>query len=182
MNTLNQLAALKDGRIDAGIGRLTFDDPVIGRHVIEHERLIAAVPANHPLACGEGPLALAELAGETLILYPSEPRPSYADQVLDILRDNGLRPQTVRTVRELQTALGLVSAEAGVAIVPASIRRLRRDDVSYRDIAECGAVSPIILNWRCADSTGPLAVLLRLCREMSGDAKVTVNEPVRPTD
>ncbi len=103
---------------------------------------------------------MAELVGETLILYPSAPRPSYADQVLGILREYDLRPSEVRTVRELQTALGLVSADAGVTIVPAAIQRLRRDDVTYRAIAEPGAVSPIILNWRASDSTGALAALV----------------------
>lgn len=167
---MSQLAALKDGRIDAGIGRLTFDDPDISRHVIEHERLVAALPASHPLAQSSDPVSLADMVGETMILYPSAPRPSYADQVLGIMREYGLRPSAVRTVRELQTALGLVSADAGVTIVPAAIQRLRRDDVTYRAIAEPGAVSPIILNWRASDSTGALAALVQLCRDLPAGA------------
>ena len=62
----------------------------------------------------EGPLRLADLAAETLIVYPKAPRPSYADQVLALFRERGLKPPGAR-VRELQTALGLVAAEAGYA-------------------------------------------------------------------
>lgn len=162
MNTISQIAALKEGRIDAGLGRLTFEDPLIQRRVIAHENLVAALASNHPLASTDCPLGLAELEMEALILYPSEPRPSYADQVLSIFREYGLQPRNVREVRELQTALGLVSADAGVSLVPSSIQRLKRDDIVYRPIAEPGAVSPIILNWRRNDSSEAILALLSI--------------------
>lgn len=162
MNTLNQLTALKDGGIDVGIGRLSFEDPQISRRVIEHERLVAALPKNHPLAQRDGPVSLADLASDVLILYPSAPRPSYADQVLGIFSDYDLRPTACREVRELQTALGLVSAEAGVAVVPTTIQRVRRDDIHYRDIVEEGAISPIILSWRTGDTSGALDIFLKI--------------------
>ena len=38
------------------------------------------LPKGHPLA--GSPLSLAQLAGEAFILYPANPRPSYADHVL----------------------------------------------------------------------------------------------------
>ena len=39
---------------------------------------------------------------------------------------NTLKPPIVHEVRELQTALGLVAAESGICLVPASVERLRR--------------------------------------------------------
>ena len=59
-----------------------------------------------------------------------------------------LKPAVVHEVRELQTALGLVAAESGVCLVPASVERLRRDNVVYRPLDEPGAVSPIIMSAR----------------------------------
>lgn len=167
MNTVSQIAALKDGRIDAGLGRLTFEDPAIQRHVIAHENLVVALSVDHPLASATGPLSLADIENERLILYPSEPRPSYADQVLSIFHDYGLRPQDVREVRELQTALGLVSAEAGISLVPSSIQRLRRDDIVYRRISEAGAMSPIILSWRQHDTSPATRALLQICASLN---------------
>lgn len=167
MNTISQIAALKEGRIDAGLGRLTFEDPAIQRHVVAHEDLVAAVAVGHRLASAIGLVSLADLEKEPLILYPSEPRPSYADQVLSIFHDYGLHPQDIREVRELQTALGLVSAEAGISLVPSSIQRLRRDDIVYRRIAEPGAVSPIILSWRQHDSSSATRELLQICESLS---------------
>ena len=166
MNTVVQIAALKDGRIDAGFGRLRFEDPAIRRHLIARERLLMALPAGHPLALRGQPISLTNLSGEPLILYPSEPRPSYADQLLAVLKDHGVHPGSTREVRELQTALGLVAAGAGIAIVPATVQRLRRDDIVYRPIAERDAVSPIIVSWRLADQSELARLLERLCGEL----------------
>ena len=167
MNTVVQIAALKAGRIDAGFGRLRFEDPAIRRHLIARERLLMALPARHPLGLQGGqPISLTHVSGEMLILYPNEPRPSYADQLLAVLQDHGIQPGSTREVRELQTALGLVAAGAGIAIVPAAVQRLRRDDVIYRPIAERDAISPIIVSWRLADQSEHTRVLERLCVEL----------------
>jgi len=58
MTTLEQVAALKDGRIDAGFGRLRFDDGTIVRSVIREERLCLVAPRGHKLAAKKGKLRL----------------------------------------------------------------------------------------------------------------------------
>ena len=57
---------------------------------------------------------LRDLVGETLIIYPRAPRPSYADQVLALFHDRALEPAKIYEARELQIALGLVAAGEGV--------------------------------------------------------------------
>src|SRR6266702_4465651 len=81
MFTIEQLSALKGGRIDVGFGRLRFDESQLAREVLVEEPLIAALPAGHALA-DVAQLTLDALSKETLIIYPSTPRPSYADQQL----------------------------------------------------------------------------------------------------
>ena len=91
MFTLEQLGALKGGRIDVGFGRLRFDDDQLVREALIEEKLIAALPVGHPLADPARPLTLAEIANETLIVYPSTPRPSFADQLT--VAYTGCRPR-----------------------------------------------------------------------------------------
>jgi len=165
MNTVIQIGALKDGRIDAGLGRLLLEDAHIERRIIAREQMVVALPVDHRLAQGEEPIALHAIAAEPMILYPKEPRPSYADQVIAAFRQHDLRLEHIREVREIQTALGLVAAGAGVCVVPASVQRLHRDDVVYRPLAEQDAVSPITLSWRRGDSSDATALLLRLCAD-----------------
>lgn len=164
MVSLEQILALKEHRIDVGFGRIGFDDKAVRRTVLRNEKLIVALPATHALAGSDGPLALDELANTPLILYPREPRPSYADQVLKVFYDAGLSPTIAHEVRELQIAIGLVAAEEGVAIVPDSVRRVRVGDVEYREIS-AAAVSPIIMNHRIDDRSPELLTMASVIAE-----------------
>jgi DNA-binding transcriptional LysR family regulator len=158
MVSLDQIAALKEGRIDVGFGRIRFDDPSVRRIVLREEKLVAALPAAHPLAENGGPISLTALATAPLIVYPREPRPSYADQVLALFRDYGLSPTIAHEARELQIAIGLVAAEEGVCVVPESVQKSRVDDVRYRELVE-PAVSPIIMSCRIDDRSPELRVM-----------------------
>jgi DNA-binding transcriptional LysR family regulator len=172
MTTLEQLAALKEGRIDAGFGRILFEDDAIRRHLLRNEPLVAAISGGHRLLAAPGALDLADLARETLIVYPKAPRPSYADQVLSIFRDRGLKPASVHEVRELQTALGLVAAETGICLVPISVTRLRRDNVAYRELDDPTAISPNIMSCRKTDTSTDLSCILSLLREIYAEQSI----------
>jgi DNA-binding transcriptional LysR family regulator len=157
-SSLDQIAALKDGRIDVGFGRIRFDDPAVRRIILRNEKLVAAFPIGHPLAAGVAPISLHELSREPLILYPRSPRPSYADQVISLFHDHSIEPRVVHEARELQIAIGLVAAEEGIAIVPESVHRARSHDVAYRELSET-ATSPIIMSHRGGDHSPELALL-----------------------
>ena len=166
MFTIEQLGALKGGRIDVGFGRLRFDDAQLSREVLVDERMIAALPQGHPLAAGTDALTLADIARETLIVYPSTPRPSYADQQLSALRDHALEPKAVHEVRELQTALGLVAAQVGVSLVPESVEGLRAHGVVYRPVRDANVSSPIIMSRRMQDHSPTTELFCSIAREL----------------
>lgn len=159
--TLEQLTALKDGRIDVGFGRIRFEDPAIKRTVLRNERLAVALPRGHELAQTEQPLTLRQVSAEPQIIYPRAPRPSYADQVISLFRDHGLEPKIAHEARELQIAIGLVAAEEGLAIIPESISRSRSHDVVYRELAE-DATSPIIMSHRINDNSHELHLMAQV--------------------
>ena len=62
LTTFEQIAALKEGRIDVGFGRIPLDDPAVERQLLRNEKLIAAVPSNHAILGRRGALRLADLA------------------------------------------------------------------------------------------------------------------------
>jgi DNA-binding transcriptional LysR family regulator len=169
LTSLEQILALKDGRIDVGFGRVPHDDPQVDRILMRNEPLLTALPATHPLADHPGRLRLTDLAGLPLVVYPKAPRPSYADQVLALFRARGVRPPVVHEVKELQTALGLVAAESAVALVPASVARLRRDNVAYVTLNEPNAISPIIMSTRRDDPSPEIALILKIIRRIYRD-------------
>lgn len=175
--SIQQIEALKSGRIDIGFGRLRVQDPAVERMIAREERLVLAVSRNSPLAgAARGarrlqrgtsvrPLRLDSIIDQKLIVYPKEPRPSFADVVLSLLADRGVRPAEVQEVRELQTALGLVAAGMGVCLVPESVQALR-SDIRYRRIDDKGATSPVIMTWRVNDDSQYIPLIRRFVKEM----------------
>lgn len=164
MITLQQVEALKAGRIDIGFGRIRINDPAIEQHVLREDPLVAALPCGHPLL-GQ-PLDLALLAREPFVLYPATPRPSYADHIMALFANHGLSVRVVQWTNELQTALGLVAAGLGITLVPASVQTQHRADIVYAPLTETSAVSPIILSRRAGDNSPLLKHCLALIEQM----------------
>lgn len=173
MMSVHQLPALKEGRIDIGFGRLRHGDPSIVNAVLLEEQLAVAIPEGSKLAAGSEPLPPEALSGEKLIVYPREPRPSYADQVLNFLLDRDIRPAEILEVSEIQTALGLVAAEAGLCVVPSSARKLR-SDLHYRLLSGERATSPIVLSHRAGDGSPHIELVKRLIHEMPWESALEV--------
>ncbi|MEJ5903280.1 LysR family transcriptional regulator [Pseudomonas kermanshahensis] len=149
MTTLQQIEALKSGRIDIGFGRIHFDDAAIYQEVLREDPLVAVLPVGHHLI-GQ-PITLERLSKERFVLYPANPRPSYADHVLALFANHGIGIQVSQWANELQTALGLVAAGLGITLVPASVQQQHRADLTYARLEESEAVSPIILSRRAGD-------------------------------
>ena len=163
LTTLEQVGALKTGRIDVGFGRLRFDDPDLVSDVVSEEAVVAALHAGNPLARHKR-LSLAQLAAEPLLLYPARPRPSYADQVLEMFRSRRLTPTIALEANEMQTAIGLVVAGIGYALVPRPVQGLQGEGVVYRPLSDKGVVSPVIMNYRANDASDLVATFRALVK------------------
>jgi LysR family transcriptional regulator, benzoate and cis,cis-muconate-responsive activator of ben and cat genes len=163
--SVQQIPALKEGRIDIGFGRVHHRDPNVVDVTLRNERLMVAIPKGTPLAKEAAALPAGALNGCKIIVYPKEPRPGYADQVLGLLQSRDVRPAEVQEVREIQTALGLVAAEAGICIIPASARQMRAD-VHYRLLEGEGMTSPVILNHRIGDHSRYIDLVKRLIEDV----------------
>lgn len=175
LTTLQQIAALKAGRIDIGFGRVRSNDRAVSRIVLREERLVLAIPPNDALATHAGPLPLDVIRDRALIIYPKEPRPSFADQVLNLLHDRGIHPLQVHEVRELQAALGLVAAEVGVCLIPTAAKF--RNDLIYRPIDDERATSPVIFSHRANDTSWYIDATLRLVEEVYAEHPAWMDSP-----
>jgi LysR family transcriptional regulator, benzoate and cis,cis-muconate-responsive activator of ben and cat genes len=160
MITLQQQEALLARRIDVGFGRLELGEhPDIERHTILNEPLVLAVLREHRLR-NASTVWLEQVAKEPFILYPSKPRPSFADQVLELFNRHKLKPNVVIEANEIQTALGLVAADIGVTLVPQSVSRLRLGDVVFLSLADSEILSPVIMGFRRDNQTDLLAAII----------------------
>ncbi|WP_327439266.1 LysR family transcriptional regulator [Pseudomonas donghuensis] len=164
MITLQQVEALKAGRIDVGFGRIHIKDPTIEQVLLREEALVVALPCGHPLL--DQALDLKRLADEPFVLYPANPRPSYADHIMALFTAQGVNIKVIQWTNELQTALGLVAAGLGITLVPASVQSQHRADIVYAPLPEKTAVSPIILSYRAGDNSPQVRQCLSLLEQM----------------
>lgn len=160
MTTVDQLKALKEGRIDVGFGRIKSEDPSIRRIRLRDERMVAALPSGHRLAQRQEGLRLLDLLHEPLLVFPKAPRPSFADQVLAAFSEANLVPDHVTEVRELQIAMGLVAAGQGISIVPESVVGMQHRNVTYLKIEDKYAFSPVLFSVRHMDRSPELENML----------------------
>ncbi|AOJ65217.1 LysR family transcriptional regulator [Burkholderia ubonensis] len=177
LSTMDQIKALKEGRIDVGFGRIRHEDPSVRRVVLREERMIVALPVGHALDGAKEVLSLHDLVNDTLIIFPKAPRPSYADQVLAAFHDRALKPRRIYETRELQIALGLVAMGEGVSVVPHSVYGLKRDDVSYKPLDDPNLVSPIIMSMRMLDESEDIRAMQALIYRLYDEAKMAYLPP-----
>ncbi|MET0661185.1 MAG: LysR family transcriptional regulator [Steroidobacteraceae bacterium] len=146
--------ALRNEEIDAAFIRspVADIDGLLVRPLLE-ESMIAALPAAHPLAtvanAMSSPLALAQLANETFILYKRPGGPGLYDAIITACRGAGFSPRVGQEAPRILSTLNLVAAGLGVSIVPESLSRLQMDGVLYRPLSNDPPLhAPLILACR----------------------------------
>ncbi len=68
----------------------------------------------------------------SFIVPPRDVAPGLYDLTISRCRAAGFAPRIVQNARQMQTVIGLVSCGMGLALVPASVRNLKRTGVSYQ--------------------------------------------------
>lgn len=122
------LAALRAGECDLAVA-FTYAgtdvargeedlDIFVTRHLLDDEVLIA-LPPDHPLAAGDGPVPLTELAQNAWIAGC----PRCRGHLLDLTGQAGFVPQVSFETEDYVAVQGLVAAGLGVALIPDLIAR-----------------------------------------------------------
>lgn len=145
MNNAGLLRMLIRREIDIAIARPALTDPEIVSRSLGREPLDLVAPVAEALH--DGPADLRLLADRSFVLYPETPRPSFADTVLDACAAAGIAVTRRIFTMDFQTAIALVSVGEGLCIVPASVGRVQRPGVVFRDIAT--PMPPTVGSGRC---------------------------------
>jgi len=134
LTTDAQIRELRAARLDLGIGLGPVDEPDLEFERVLREELVLAAPSGHPAAKGEGALDLRALSKENFIVPPREIAPGLYDLIISHCRSFGFAPRITQHARQMQTVISLVSCGMGFALVPSSLRNLKRTGVRYRQL------------------------------------------------
>ncbi len=165
-----QIRDLLAGRIDVGFVLPPIDESVLQAACLVREPLVVALPDRHPLAQRPGRLALAKLKDQPFILFPRQMAPGLYDDVVSFCRAAGFSPRVEQEAIQMQTIVSLVSAELGVALIPASLTNLRRTGVTYKALKDASPLTEIHLAWRRGDELPALRVFVDMALHGAGSA------------
>ncbi|MBL6078851.1 LysR family transcriptional regulator [Belnapia sp. T18] len=135
MDTADAVEALRRGEVDFALARLDRDRPPLRVMPLGSDALVAAMPEGHALLDEAGPLPLAALAGEALVLLPRSISPAYFDRQVSACREAGFEPVAMREVGSAMAQLAFVAAGLGVALVSSGMAVLRPPGVAFRALA-----------------------------------------------
>jgi DNA-binding transcriptional LysR family regulator len=160
-----QVEALHEGRIDIGFVGLPIEAEGVVTEVTGRERLVAAIPAKHPMA-RNGLIRLRDLSGEAYTLWPRHLSPGRYDQLLSIFRRAGFGPPIAMEggLPSTQTVLGMVAAGLTVALVDPAIQQRAMPGVVFRPIGDRGLFTESGVMYRREDPSPLLASFLHEVR------------------
>jgi DNA-binding transcriptional LysR family regulator len=162
-----QVRDLVAGRLDVGFVLPPMAEPALESVPILREPLIVALPEKHPLARKPGKLALEKLKDAPFILFPRPYAPGLYDDVVSCCKAAGFSPRVEQEAIQMQTIVSLVSAELGVALIPASLTHLRRTGVVYKSLRHGSPLTEIHLAWRRGDELPALRLFVEMAREQA---------------
>jgi len=158
-----QLPALRQAELDVGLVLPPVAEPGLEYAPLLHEPLMAALPTGS--SGGRAPVALASLRDKPFILIPRQVGTSLYDAIVGACQRAGFSPRIEQEAIQMQTIVSLVAAGMGVALVPASLRHLRRTGVTYRPLAERSPRIEIGIAWRRADDAPAVRAFVALARD-----------------
>ena len=156
-----QLARLRELELDAGLVVAPVTELGLRYLPLLREPLVAALPARRRWPRH---LSLAALADEPFILFPRKAGPGLYDLIVGYCRAAGYAPRVAQEAVQTPTIISLVAAGMGVALVPASLRHMRRTGVVYRAMAEKSPLMEVGLAWREGDEEPAVTALVAHAR------------------
>lgn len=159
IDSVDALPALESGDIDLAFARLDGDlGPAIQWLPLTEERLMVALPVDHPLAA-RARVSLKSLASEPLVMFARKVSPVYFDNLVATCRTNGFSPRVLHEVRSVASQIAFVSCGQGIALVPAAMKKLAPGNVVLRSLTQKISVVTTSLVWNSARAN-PLAQAL----------------------
>jgi len=172
LRSVEQLPQLEEGTIDAGFLRLPIAHRRLEIIPIHKEPFVLVMPAGHPLA-SRPILRPQEARDEDFIAYGRRWAPGFFDLWLSIFQKFGFTPRITQETGEMGTLLSLVSAGAGIAVVPEGIAAKSGEAIVIRKLPPRSPLSEIGFASRSGDTNPLLARLRVLSRAMGKKASNT---------
>ncbi|EDX86184.1 hypothetical protein S7335_3887 [Synechococcus sp. PCC 7335] len=144
---LEQISGLLSHQIDIGFVRPPIEDVSISDKVVWREPLVVALPEGHRLSTHKA-ISISSLEQEPFILIQRPLASEMYDKIISFCQQASFSPNITQTAQQLQTILGLVAANLGIAILPTAAQKLQRAGICYRPFIETTPAVELVMIWR----------------------------------
>ena len=159
-----QIAALFARQIQVGLLRPPVDSSELYSEIILREPLLLALPAQHPLV-SKAQISILDLANETFVLQPRHWTLGLYDHVMNLCHLANFSPNVKQEAADTYLIIGLVAANMGISLVPASAQSLRSQGVVYRPLEGDITQIEMAMIWRRDDHSPVVEAFLELARQ-----------------
>jgi DNA-binding transcriptional LysR family regulator len=181
--TEHQGEALRSGSIHIGLARtlgvFALDDD-LERVPLFADPLLVALPAANALA-RRRILQPGDLADLSFISYPKDPDSGFARHTIQALEQAGVRSHVAYEAKEIHTALGLVAAGLGYALVGRSVADNGRNDVRFLPLRGVKATASVFAIHLKTARHGLMASFLDILELQSMARQAPGHERLRPS-
>ena len=131
--------------------------------LIFSEPLVAALPKGRHVKAKR--IRISELSGERFISFQRASSPEVFDTIVRVCNDNGFSPKLQNELNNMNSVLSTVEAGEGVAIIPATARNLRSDNVAFFRLQPDEVRIDFIAAWAKKEPSIPLRFFVELLDE-----------------
>lgn len=166
--SLDQVEAVRSGRLDAGFVYVTTSDPQIAQLAVASHQVVLAMPRRHPVSRLKR-LLLRDLVETDFVWFTRRQHPANYDRLLQECSRGGLpNPRIVQEAVDQATMLSLVSCGLGVAFVTDATRWRCPQEVVLRKVDDLRLPLTVSCIWRKGNGAPLLASFLEHVRQLAG--------------
>lgn len=164
VRTSTQVKSLLNRSIDIGFLRLPLSNDELKITTIHREPFVVVLPQDHVLAKARQ-MRIAELRNEKFIAYGRRWAPGFYDSIVRLCHAAGFTPNIVQETGEMYTAISLVAAGSGIAILPQSVVLAQSKNVVIKKLPLSVAISEIAIAVRKDDSSPLTEAFVTMARD-----------------
>lgn len=165
LQTVSQVDELLEKTVDIGFLRLPLSNDKLNITAIHREEFVVILHKGHRLAKKKR-LRLAELRDEPFVAYARRWAPGFFDSVMQMCAREGFSPTIAQETGEMYTAIALVAAGAGAAIVPQSVARAQSGNIVIKPLPKPSGYSEIALATRAGNHSTLIQAFVTVARRV----------------
>ena len=134
-HSIGLVREIKNGTMDAAFVGLHTNTEGLTVETVLEEPLVVALPAVHRLA-KKRKLSFDDLRNETLFWFERRLNPGYYDHCQAFFNQIEFKPNVIPEPPDHHILLGLIAEGKGIALLPASLQKVKRKGVAFKALKE----------------------------------------------